>query len=407
HPQVLHRLNEVYEAYFEYYTNHPNKQAKLLSRLLSVANGRKAYAGMLMGLNDEYLMKKKYDFENKLKAKVKADPELSKTYGSIWEEIDRVIDKLSKVQNKILHLGLSHYHGSSYFKTAQLLARLSYSKSMGMTKADEYFAEAEEEELQKLLTIAHEGFLRKVKGESYKYLSSLYGNKQGKEALDFFLKNTQVDDKAFVISLAEKGSKAIKNSKDPVIQYALNEYAISSKLDKEKKALENTLAVLNQKLGLLIYKVYSDKIPPDATASLRISHGKIKGYEYNGTLAPAKTTYYGLWDRYHSFGEKPYPWDLHDRWKEVPEGLDLSIDIGFASTNDIVGGNSGSSVINKKGEVVGLIHDGNLESLSGSYAFLREDNRAVATDSHGLFEALKYVYKTERLMVELKNGKIK
>ncbi|MEA2043044.1 MAG: S46 family peptidase, partial [Bacteroidota bacterium] len=68
HPQVLHRLNEVYEAYFEYYTNHPNKQAKLLSRLLSVANGRKAYAGMLMGLNDEYLMKKKYDFENKLKA---------------------------------------------------------------------------------------------------------------------------------------------------------------------------------------------------------------------------------------------------------------------------------------------------------------------------------------------------
>ncbi|RMD51237.1 MAG: S46 family peptidase, partial [Ignavibacteria bacterium] len=148
-------------------------------------------------------------------------------------------------------------------------------------------------------------------------------------------------------------------------------------------------------------------IPPDATSTLRISDGVIKGYEYNGTLAPGKTTYFGLWDRYYSFGQKTYPWGLHERWQTIPKELDLSTPIGFASTNDIVGGNSGSSIINKNAEVVGLVHDGNLESLAGYVIFLPENNRAVATDSYGLMEALKYVYKTDRLVDELTKGKMK
>jgi hypothetical protein len=156
----------------------------------------------------------------------------------------------------------------------------------------------------------------------------------------------------------------------------------------------------------LIFKVYGSEIPPDATSSLRIADGVIKGYEYNGTIAPGKTTFYGLWDRYYSFGKKTYPWGLHERWQTPPDDLDLSIPIGFASTNDIIGGNSGSSVINAKMEVVGLVHDGNLESLAGHFIFDPKNNRTVATDSWGLIEALKYVYETDRLVEELLNGKI-
>jgi len=139
---------------------------------------------------------------------------------------------------------------------------------------------------------------------------------------------------------------------------------------------------------------------------LRISPGFIRGYEYNGTIAPAKSLYYGLYDRYFAFGQEDYPWGLHPIWKKVPEGLDLSIPMGFASTNDIVGGNSGSSIINQNMEVIGLVHDGNLESLAGSYIFLPENNRTVATDSWGLMEALKLVYKTDRLVKELEKSKI-
>jgi len=270
HPRILNMLNDRYNKYMKIYEK--TQTEKDLVNLFSVSNGRKAYAGMLIGLNDPYIMNKKQDFENKLKAKVKSDEKLNKEYGHIWDDISLVIDKI--------------------------------------------------------------------------------------------------------------------------------------KTNPQDKDLKNSLEVLNQKLGRLIYEAYKDQIPPDATATLRISDGVIKPYEYNGTIAPGKTTYFGLWDRYFSFGQKTYPWGLHDRWKKIPEGLDLSIPIGFASTNDMVGGNSGSAVINKNREVVGLIHDGNLESLAGAFIFLPENNRAVATDSWGLMEALKLVYKTDRLVIELETGKL-
>ena len=171
-----------------------------------------------------------------------------------------------------------------------------------------------------------------------------------------------------------------------------------------RKELLAKLEVENQRLGYLIFKVYGTQLPPDATRSLRITPGFIRGYQYNGTLAPPRTTYYGLYDRYYSFGQKPYPWGLHPRWQKPPKGLDLSVPMCFVSTNDIVGGNSGSAVINKDRQIVGLVHDGNLESLAGAYIFLEDDNRAIATDSQGLMEALRYVYKTDRLIKEIQTG---
>ncbi|MCF6240860.1 MAG: S46 family peptidase [Bacteroidales bacterium] len=274
YPPILTMLNDRYhKAFKDYEQAAPEDKERKLSTMLGVANGRKYYAGLLMALNDKYIMAKKEDFEKKLKAKVAADPVLKAEYGTLWDNIDKIIAQMKEHPDK-------------------------------------------------------------------------------------------------------------------------------------RNDLKASLDVLNQKLGRLIFDAYGSQIPPDATITLRISDGTIKAYEYNGTIAPGKTTYYGLWDRYYSFGQKDYPWGLHPRWQKVPEGLDLSIPVGFASTNDIVGGNSGSSVINTKGEVVGLIHDGNLESLAGAYIFLEENNRAVATDSWGLMEALKLVYKTNRLVRELENSKL-
>ena len=140
---------------------------------------------------------------------------------------------------------------------------------------------------------------------------------------------------------------------------------------------------------------------PDATSTLRISDGKVKRYEYNGTLAQPFTTFYGLYDRYFGFGKESYPWGLTPNWAEAYDDINLSTPLNFASTNDIVGGNSGSSIINKNAEVIGLVFDGNMESLYGNFIFLPETNRAVAVDSRGIIEALKKVYKAERLLSEL------
>lgn len=420
HPTILNQFNEVYKAYFEYFQENPGRRAELLSKLLSVANGRKAYAGMLMGLKNEYLMKKKWDFEKSLETKVKSNEALNEEYGNIWEQVDKTIDKTEENGKKILPFFIAGIYQSQYHGIAERLVRYAIemekpeeerSKAYKESKLEEtknrIYQEIEDPGLQKLLVQAHERFLRKEMGDNCKFLSSMYNNTQGEQATEYLLNNTRIEDKEFVNELVDKGPEAIKDADDPLIQYFVKTMTMMEETEDERNKLDSRMEVLNQRLGRLIFEAYGDKIPPDATSTLRISHGKLKGYKYNGTLAPAKTTFYGLWDRYYSFGADPYPWGLHDRWKEVPEGLDLKTSIGFATTNDIVGGNSGSAIVNKDAEVIGLVHDGNIESLAGDYAFLPENNRAVASDAIGMMEALKHVYKAERLIYELKHSKMK
>jgi hypothetical protein len=160
-----------------------------------------------------------------------------------------------------------------------------------------------------------------------------------------------------------------------------------------------------QLLGRALFGVYGTSIPPDATFSLRIADGVVKGYEYNGTLAPYFTTFYGMYDRHYSFNRKN-PWNLPDRWKNPPPTFDLSTPLNFVSTNDIIGGNSGSPVINKNLEVVGIAFDGNIESLPNDLINTEEAMRCVSVHSSGILEALDDIYKAERLAKELRVGKI-
>lgn len=161
----------------------------------------------------------------------------------------------------------------------------------------------------------------------------------------------------------------------------------------------------NQILGRAIYDVYGTKIPPDATFTLRISDGVIKSYDYNGTMAPPNTTFYGMLDRYYSF-DKKYPWELHKRWLNPPAEFDFGTPMNFISTNDIIGGNSGSPMINKNSEIVGLIFDGNIESMPGEFIYSSDVPTTVSVDSRGLLEAINDMYNLKRIGSELTNGKI-
>ena len=161
----------------------------------------------------------------------------------------------------------------------------------------------------------------------------------------------------------------------------------------------------NQILGRAIFEVYGTSIPPDATFTLRISDGIIKQYDYNGTTAPAKTTFYGLLDRYFSF-DKKYPWSLSGRWLNAPKEFDFGTPFNFISTNDIIGGNSGSPMINKNAEVVGLVFDGNIESMPGEFIYTDEVPTTVSVDSRGLLECINDMYQLKRIGAELENGKI-
>lgn len=419
--QRLLLYNELYKVVYDQYLNLPadRNESRALNSVMGLGNGRKSYAGRLVGLKDPIIMKKKLDFQNKLKSEVQSDPKLNEKYGSIWDDLQLLFDELSTISNELNAYGIYRRPQVQYLGMANDIVK--YAEQMKLPeekREDDYKGDA-------LKNIAEGIFPQNFDQESSKqfllgvvnYLNGLIPNdpvllhitegKKGMEAVEYLLSNSKLTSIESIHKVLEMDPDQIFQSEDPFIYFKVHTQEKLEKYRKQAQEINNTISIKNELLGEVVSSVYSDKIPPDATSTLRITDGVIKGYEYNGTIAPGKTTFFGLYDRYYSFGGDTYPWGLHERFFPIPEELDLSTAIGFASTNDIVGGNSGSSVINTKGEVVGLVHDGNMESLPGHIIFLEENNRAVATDSKGLIEALKYIYKTDRLVDELGSGKIK
>ncbi len=414
---MLITQNEIYKTYYELFQKHPERYTELLNQVMGIGNGRKSFAGRLMALNNDYVMTKKRDFEKEIREKVNANPELKPKYGHIWDALKNNFDELRKIADETIAFSYN-VNTLIYYSIAEKV--IKYAKQMKLEEASReadyksdkiastlqsIFPEKYDLEFQTKMVRAQANIIRSILGDMHPLVVKMFGNYKNEEAASFVLKNSLLSTKEKANELLKKSPDEILNSNDPFIYFVLNSQSKVAALRTKSSEINNTITVLNQLLGEVAYKIYGETIPPDATGTLRIQEGMIEGYEYNGTLAPGKTTYFGLWDKWNSFGKKPYPWGLHPRWQKIPEGLDLATPIAFASTNDIVGGNSGSSIINKNKEVVGLVHDGNLESLAGDFIFLPENNRAVSTDSYGLLEALRYVYKTERLIKELESSK--
>ncbi|MFA7228830.1 MAG: S46 family peptidase [Melioribacteraceae bacterium] len=415
---TLLQQNEAYKVYFELFQNHPERYTELLNMVMGIGNGRKSFAGRYMGLRDDYVMAKKKDFENKLREKVNADPELKTRYGHIWDAIKNNLDELRRYIDESTAFALNPRGGPVYFSIAEKVIKYAEqmklseemreadykSDKLAATMADIYPSKLDQE-LQTKLLRAHSNVVAGILGDSHPLVLKLYGDRKDNFAAEHLINNSSLTSKEKIDRLLKINPDEILASDDPFIFFIRNTQSKLKEIRPKITEINNSLTVLNQQLGEVAYYVYGDQIPPDATGTLRISDGRIEGYEYNGTLAPGKTTYYGLYDRWNSFNKKDYPWGLHPRFQKIPEGFDLSTNINFASTNDIVGGNSGSSVINSNKEVVGLVFDGNIESLAGDFIFLPEINRTVAVDSKGLIETLKYFFKSERLVRELQNGK--
>ncbi|MBV9957629.1 MAG: S46 family peptidase, partial [Acidobacteria bacterium] len=212
---------------------------------------------------------------------------------------------------------------------------------------------------------------------------------------------TKLRDVDYRKQLAAGGSKAIEASTDPMI-------VLARSIDKEardvrKRYEEGVISVERtgySKIARAMFETEGDKLYPDATFTLRLSYGAVKGYMENGKKIAPFTTLGGLYERSNSFNQK-FPYNLPARWIEKKSAVDLKTPFNFVSTNDITGGNSGSPTINKNMELVGLIFDGNIQSIPGDFYYDESVNRAISVDSRGMLEILRKVFDANELADEL------
>jgi hypothetical protein len=408
-------LYKVYESLVEE-TN--AEDMKLVATLFNVGNGLKVYKATYEALQDPYFIARKKDFEKKFKQAVQSNPELNEKYGNIWSEIAHNREEASQYAKEIFALTISSLYSPKYLFIARDLVNLAQQLKLPEEERGDSFKgekldsrienifpkdfnrELEDKKLIVQLNVIKDNLSK----DNLLYQLILDGMEVG-EAANNLLSHSKLTNKEDVISLAKSGADEILKSNDPFIKFVLNSNERLKELESINKKLDDNDEINNQLLGEALFEVYGDSIPPDATGTLRISDGIIKGYDYNGTRAPIKTTFYGSLDRYYSFNKK-FPFNLPAYWEDLPKEFDLSTTLDFVNTCDIIGGNSGSPVINTNAEVVGLAFDGNMESHSGKFIYTTEANRTVAVSAQGMIEALRDLYKAKRLAEEMLNGKL-
>lgn len=413
YPMMVKTLKDLYKIYEELVYDSNAEDFKLIARLYSIGNALKVYEGTYKGLLDPFLIARKKDFEKQFRNAVISNPELNKKYGNIWEELAQLRNEARKSTNKIFAFSINGFYSPQYLLMASKLVGLIddfKNKKIAKEKFDSlltavYPSDLNHQLQKKLLLVQLKIWQDNLSAES-EIIKNLIGNNPVEKAAEKILSESHFTSKEKFDELIRKSPEEILNSDDPFIYFIKNTKDELQKLLDENKVRNQREEILNQMLGEALYAVYGDAIPPDATGTLRLADGIVKGYDYNGTRAPIKTTFYGALDRYYSF-DKKFPFNLPSYWENLPDEFDLSTPLNFVSTNDIIGGNSGSAVLNINAEVVGLAFDGNIESLPNNFIFTTEANRTVSVSALGMIEAIRDLYKAEKLSDEIISGKRK
>jgi len=371
---------------------------ELLSTINNLSNSIKAYTGIMGGLHNSKFMGRKEAMEEKIKA----------NSGDLdyWDELSNEYEKLNPHAWAINLLGPSALRGNAFLlmhEVAKYKALVeNKAEAAEITAAKESIlglAEALDKDKEKQLLTA---LLNEVKSNIYQGDNTLTRMLNGMTVDGFvnnlFQNSTFLKDRRGVEKLLSKDKK-ITRLKDPMIKASETMVSRYQEANEAFSASSAYRRSLETKIANQAFNVFGTSLPPDATFTLRISDGLVKSYDYNGTTAPIMTTYYGMYDRHYSNGGI-FPWALPDKWMNPPSEL-LRSPLNFVSTNDIIGGNSGSAIINQEGEAVGLIFDGNIESLPGNFIFDEESNRSVSVHAGGIYAAMKYIYKADRIINEL------
>ena len=419
YPMLVQMLNGLYAIYEDKVTEDNAQDMSLVARLYSIGNALKVYEGTYKGLLDPFLIARKKDFEKTFRGAVNSDPELKTMYSAIWDEIAESRKDAARDAGRSFAYQISNFYSPRYFFIARDLVALAKQLQLPEDERDDLYIGEEldttianlfpanfDKELNDRLLFVQVNVIQRNLPEGDELIKELFDGRKGQNAVDYLLSRSLIKTREDVVRMVRSGADAILNSDDPFIYFILNTQDKLAEIIASNRARNDKETIAKQQLGEALYKVFGESIPPDATFTIRIADGVVKGYDYNGTRAPIKTTFYGALDRYYSF-DKKFPFNLPDRFENLPEEFNLSAPLNFISTNDIVGGNSGSAVLNIDAEVVGLAFDGNIESLPNNFIYTTEANRTVSVSAVGMIEAIKNLYKAKSLSDEIINGKRK
>ncbi len=386
--------------------------------VFGLQNSQKAITGYQSGLLDKAIMDTKAADEAKLRAAFKADP---KNAGAAdpWDEIAQAIQQQQAIFPQLTYLERMRGMGGRLSQVARLLVRAAAEKPKPNSDRMREFRDSNLPSLEQglfskepvykslELTLLTDSLteMQDALGADNADVQKVLQGKTPADAAKDMISGTKLDDVAVRQQLYEGGQAAIDASADPLI-VAIR--SIDADARAARKQFEDKVDSVVRRDGTLVAKARFAQSgfnqPPDATFTLRLSYGAVKGYSENGKTIPFATNIGGAYD--HAAEHKnESPYNLPDSWMKSRTKLDLKTPLNFVSTADIIGGNSGSPTVNKKGEVVGIIFDGNIESLPWNFAYSDARGRAVSVDARGIQEALRKVYGATALADELLGAK--
>jgi hypothetical protein len=413
---VILRLLERREAMLKKYMAMGQEQTRRAqNELNSIQNSLKVYRGQIAGLKDKALMDRKTRDEAALRKAIAANPERQKMYGDAWDAIAKAHAAYPSYIRERRILDQAGGFNTSTFGIARTLVRLAGENQKPNAERLPEFTDARRASLELGLyspAPIHNDFEKLKLADSLDFMAELLGanNPLTKQILNGktpaaraseLIDGTKLNEVAVRKELAAGGSKAIEASTDPMIVLARTIDAQARELRKRYESEVIGVERTNySKIARARFESEGAKLYPDATFTLRLSYGAVKGYMENGKKVAPFTTLGGLYDRAAQF-KSEFPYNLPPRWTAKKSAVNLSTPFNFVSTDDIIGGNSGSPTINKNAELVGLIFDGNIQSLVGDFIYDESVNRAISVDVRAMQEVLRKVFDANEIADEL------
>ena len=417
-PLSINAFTQIREALDAYMKQGAEQARQANDEFFGIENSLKSWHGQIGGLKDTATMDKKRADEKALRDRINAIPDLKAKFGDAWEQVAKARAALPpyNLERVFFESGLGFYN--QYFTLARTLVRWTDEGAKPNGQRLPEYSDARKAAIERQIgseapiypgveqakLAAGLAVMQQMVGADNPLVKQILAGKTPKAWAAELVAGTKMGDAGTRKALLAGGKAAIGASKDPFIELARlvdpRARELRTKYDNEVLGVERDAYA---RIAQAVFASQGDAAYPDGTFTLRLSYGQVKGYMENGKPVTPFTEIRGLYIRGDEHKQKP-PYKIADSWMKARSSVNPTTPFDFVSTNDIVGGNSGSPVINVKGELVGLIFDGNIQSLPGYFVYDGAVNRAVSVDARGMLEALRSVYKASWVADELVVG---